>query len=295
MHPSAPMTDTFVPQPGPGGRPLVRLIARDGATADVSLYGGHVLSWTPADESGSRLFLSERAEYADGAAIRGGVPVIFPQFADRGPYARHGVARTAMWTLEAATRDTHGAATALLGLTDTDATRALWPFAFRLRLAITVGGDTLTLALTAENPGDAPYEATLALHTYLAVDHLDTAALHGLGGTACLDSAAGGAEHREDGETVTFEGGAEIDRIYLRAGLSPLRLTDTGRSVGIKMSGFEDAVVWNPGQEKGAALSDLAPGDTGRFVCVEAARIGRPLSLAPGDFWEGACRLIAGR
>ena len=288
------MSDTFAPQPGPGGRPIVRLIARDGATADVSLYGGHVLSWTPAGESGSRLFLSERAEYADGKAIRGGVPVIFPQFADRGPYARHGFARTAMWTLEAATRDTHGAATAILGLADSDATRALWPFAFRLRLAVTVGGDALALALTAENPGDAPFSATLALHTYLAVDHLDTAALHGLRPTF-VDSAAGGTERAEDAEAVTFEGTPEIDRIYLGAGAAPLRLTDTGRTVQVKMDGFEDAVVWNPGHEKAAGLSDLAPGEVGRFVCVEAARIGRPISVAPGAFWEGTCRLVAGR
>lgn len=288
------MSDTFAPAPGPGGRPVVRLIAEDGASADVSLYGGHVLAWTPAGETGSRLFLSDRAEYADGKAIRGGVPVIFPQFSDRGPYVRHGFARTRPWTLEAATRDTHGAATAILSLRDSDPTRALWPFAFRLRLAVTVGGDALTMALTAENPGDTPYEATLALHTYLAVDHLDATRLHGLDGRTYLDSTAGGAARVESAEALAFDG-HEIDRLYLDAASAALRLTDAGRSVSVEMDGFEDAVVWNPGREKGAALADLAPDDADRFVCVEAARVVRPVTVVPGGLWEGVCRLVAAR
>ena len=59
--------------------PCARLSNAEGATALVALHGAHVLSWIPADGR-ERLFLGERAIYAEGAAIRGGVPVIFPQF-----------------------------------------------------------------------------------------------------------------------------------------------------------------------------------------------------------------------
>ena len=47
----------------------------------VFIYGGHVTSWRsappgapPGTESAELLFLSEKAEFADGKAIRGGVP-----------------------------------------------------------------------------------------------------------------------------------------------------------------------------------------------------------------------------
>ncbi|MCH5754687.1 hypothetical protein MMA59_22970, partial [Salmonella enterica] len=64
---------------------VIRLTAPDGATATMSLNGGHLLSWQPAGAP-EQLYLSPRSEYASGKkAIRGGVPVIFPQFSDRGP------------------------------------------------------------------------------------------------------------------------------------------------------------------------------------------------------------------
>src|SRR5690348_6301397 len=72
------------------------LHSADGARADVFPYGAHVTSWMPAG-GGGRLFLSERSAFGAGSAIRGGVPVIFPQFASTGPLPKHGFARTMEW------------------------------------------------------------------------------------------------------------------------------------------------------------------------------------------------------
>jgi glucose-6-phosphate 1-epimerase len=62
----------------PDDFPKVRLSAPDGACADVFLHGGHVASWQTPDGQ-ERLFFSQRAQFGPGAALRGGVPVIFPQ------------------------------------------------------------------------------------------------------------------------------------------------------------------------------------------------------------------------
>ena len=78
------------------GTPCIRLRSAD-ATALVALRGGQLLSWIPADGR-ERLFLAERAEFAPAAAIRGGVPVIFPQFGDRGALRKHGFARVVDWS-----------------------------------------------------------------------------------------------------------------------------------------------------------------------------------------------------
>ncbi|HEX6371728.1 MAG TPA: hypothetical protein VF006_22595, partial [Longimicrobium sp.] len=60
--------------------PKLRLSHASGATAEVYLHGAHVASWVPAGGT-EALFVSRAATFAPGKAIRGGVPVIFPQFA----------------------------------------------------------------------------------------------------------------------------------------------------------------------------------------------------------------------
>ncbi len=70
----------------------------DGDTASIVAHGAHVTSWRTANGV-EQLYLSPRSAYHSGAAIRGGVPIIFPQFNMVGPLPRHGFARTAPWQL----------------------------------------------------------------------------------------------------------------------------------------------------------------------------------------------------
>jgi len=51
--------------------------------------------------------------------------------------------------------------------------------------------------------------------------------------------------------------------------------------------------VWNPGPDKIRELSDMPPDDYLRMLCVEAAVIGEPVSLAPGAQWRGRQTLRA--
>ena len=48
-----------------------------------------------------------------------------------------------------------------------------------------------------------------------------------------------------------------------------------------------DVVVWNPGPAKAKAMTDLPDDDWTRFLCIEAASIGRPVVLGPGQQWTG--------
>ena len=76
--------------------PRIQLSHASGGTAEVYPYGAHVTSWVPAGGT-EALFLSRAAKFEPGSAIRGGVPVIFPQFAELGPLPKHGFARTQTW------------------------------------------------------------------------------------------------------------------------------------------------------------------------------------------------------
>ena len=65
----------------------------------------------------------------------------------------------------------------------------------------------------------------------------------------------------------------------------PLGLATAMGRMTIQNVGFDDAVVWNPGPVRSAEIDDLPDHDWQRFLCVEAAAIGTPVTLAPGQEW----------
>lgn len=270
------------------GQPAVALAAPDGARAVVLMHGAQVVSWQPAG-GGERLFLSERSRFGPGASVRGGMPVIFPQFNERGPLPRHGFVRTRPWQLA---RSEVGAddALAVLQLTDSDETRALWPHRFALELTVCVRGDRLDVELAANNTGDSAFDFMAALHTYLRVAEVGAARLAGLHGCRYEDATMG-RMRQDDDESLRI--GGETDRIYFGVS-APLTLEEDRRRLRIEASHFPEVVVWNPWEEKAAAMDDLSPGDFRRFLCVEAALIEHPVRLAAGEHWWGRQTLIAG-
>ena len=277
--------------PGVGGLPKIVVQAPDGARAELYLHGAHVTSWAPAGAGGERLFLSAASDFRADAAIRGGVPVIFPQFAGRGPLPKHGFARTAEWTLvgvERRERDVR----VTLRLADSAATRAVWPHAFGAELAVTVGGPMLRIALSVANLGTTPFDFTAALHSYLRVADVRRTVIAGLGGARVEDPAADGAGRPATDAELHVAG--EIDRVYLGVPRA-LEVRDGGRVTTVGATGFPDVVVWNPGPERGAALADLEPDGWLRMLCVEAAVVGAPVRLGPSERWEGAQTLTAAR
>lgn len=264
--------------------PKLRLSHASGGTAEVYLHGAHVTSWVPAGGS-EALFLSRAATIAPGKAIRGGVPVIFPQFAGLGLLPKHGFARTQPWERV----DDAGRADAVrLSLRDSAETRALWPHAFLAEIAVEIGDGDLSTALTIQNPGDAPFEFTAALHTYLRVGDVRRATVEGLRGVRYRVT---GEEERVDEERELTVNGA-VDRVYL--GTPPeLRVHDpeNGRDFVLRASGFADTVVWNPWASATAALPDMEDDEYLEMICVEAAQVGAPVRLEAGASWAGSQRM----
>lgn len=264
------------------GRPALRLTTGSGASALLSLHGAQLLSWMPLPGS-ERLYLSEQAHFGEGQAIRGGVPVVFPQFGERGSLPRHGFARTCLWSVSDQRQDGNYAC-ATLRLNDCAATRALWPHAFAVELTVMIEGKRLDIELDVSNSGDSAFSFTAALHSYFRVGKVDMCRLQGLEGCDYLDQLDGGKRKREHSEALAFE--EEIDRCYLNV-RKPLLLWEPARHLAIEMEGFRDCVVWNPGLDKCAQFSDMPAADYRQMLCVEAANVAQPLELAPGAHWFG--------
>jgi glucose-6-phosphate 1-epimerase len=269
------------------GVPAVRLETSAGASAVVALHGAQLLSWTPA-RGRERIFLSARAELAHGKAIRGGVPICFPQFATLGPLPKHGLVRTRTWRMAGKERVDGGVRAAFTLEPDAEL-RALWPHAWHLELSVLLADDRLRLTLSVENRDAAPLDFTAALHGYLAVGDVEAVAVSGLRGLEYRDAAAGDALRVEEADAVAIRG--EVDRVY-HAVPGDVILREPGRALAVRAEGFPDAVVWNPGPAKCAALPDMEPDGWRRMLCIEAGAIRTPVRVAPRGSWRASQTLI---
>ena len=263
------------------------LAAADGAELTVCAHGGHVIGWTPADGR-PRLWLSPTARCGPGQAIRGGIPVIFPQFAARGPLPKHGFARDRPWREVSASEGEAAVWTAALAADD--ATRAIWPHDFELTLTAHARGDRLDVTLQVSNTGADDFGFTAALHTYLALGDPE-ARLHGLNGRTAEDNAANGAPVKlgEPGQ----DGLRAIDRrdVAVLGVDEPLLLEDSVLGpVTVTAEQFRDRVMWNPGPRHG--LADVPEGDEKEFVCVEPAALSSVV-VHSTETWSGRLTLRA--
>lgn len=266
----------------------IRVVAADGACAELLEHGAHLCSWHPAG-GGEQLFLSTKSEFSEGAAIRGGVPIVFPQFSGLGVLPKHGFARNAQWKLLSAGQTEQGAGQAVFELQENIARLMIWPHVFRAEYRVTLAGDTLQLDFSVSNTGDTAFQFTTALHTYFRVQDIAETQIHGLGSLSYRDTVTGQNACQQNEDILKIAG--ELDRIYADV-RQPIVIKQAQQEVVVTQAGFVDAVVWNPGAEKSAQLVDMEEDGYQRYVCVEAAAIMQPILLEPGRQWQGMQRMV---
>ena len=263
------------------GQPCIRLRAGNGDTALVALHGAQVLSWVSGGRE--RLYLSPDAVVDGQAAIRGGIPLCFPQFNQRGPLPKHGFARNLTWRAEGMQAEA-GTARLALHLANDERTRAWWRRAFAVRVDVALTAGELRVDCTVRNTDAVAWDFTLALHSYLRVDDIAQVRLQGLDGRARWDAVAD--VHGTQQGPIPFAG--EYDSVFAAAS-TPLLLNDGAYRLEIAQSPtMGQTVVWNPGAALCARLPDLPADGYAHMLCVEAAQIDTPVALAPGATWSGA-------
>ncbi len=253
----------------------------NGDSVFVAQQGAHVLSWQAQGKE--RLFLSP-ASVCDGVtAIRGGVPVCFPQFNQRGNLSKHGFARNMPWRL--VQELSHGSQK-VFELSSNDVTLALWPHAFKTFLTVNLAPSSLQMTLKVENHGQQSLSFTGALHTYFAVDAISQVSLEGQTKQPEWDAVKD--THQKCSGPLRFD--AEFDRVYdVQSETQPnWTLKDGSATLQISQSAsWGQSVVWNPGADKCAQLKDMPATGYQRMLCVEAARVTSSIEVPPNQSWVG--------
>jgi len=299
----------------------------DGSMCWVTLHGAQVVRWTgPGGDD--RLFLSTLADWAPPAALRGGIPLCWPQFNDRGPLAKHGFARNKRWNVEEVGvsekngKDrTHRVVLKLCGGDDTRDADG-FPPSFTATVSIQLLGaeGSMRTELNVKNESSEEMRFSFAFHTYFAIGNIRECSVRGLKGCPVINcvkkkanspgvnrpiipkpsahgksSNAGGTPVGGSGERDAVEESDEVkfvyetDRIYTDV-KQLVTLVDhrNHRRFEIARSNLPDCVVWNPDIDKARAMKDLEDNAYTQFCCVEPGRIAEPCALQTGEQWAGS-------
>jgi len=248
-------------------------LSNDLAECQIALWGGNILSYRPAGEE-DVFWLGELNKFDNVHAIRGGVPISWPRFAEEklnDRFPRHGFARLSTWTLKnsAVNEKQITAELSLVPYTEfkVDITAALF-------IKIT---DKLEYALETTNHGKEEFAFSEALHAYFNVGSIDQIEIRGLDGHQ-YRSSLDGKIYQQSG-SLKLSG--EFDAAFLEhRGCIEIADYALKRIISIEKSGSATTVVWNPCKD----LAEMSPGQYKKFICVEPANQGNAfVRLKPGQ------------
>jgi len=261
---------------------------RDGSKATVHSQGGHVVSWVGTDGD-ERLYMSPAHKFAQNKAIRGGAPIIFPQFSDMGNGPAHGVARARQWKrIDDGSIAGQGVFAFKLAKDDKQFPNA----ASVLTLTVTVSDGELSLAARVSATTDTiDKDFGLLFHTYFAVSDVNAVRIEGFEGKKYANGLKKRIAETSPADYNSLK--AVVDSIYYK-NRDPIRVVDEGLGRTLVISGsatIPDVVLWNPGAETIGKFGDLPqPDGYKKFICVEHGAVGprAPFPSSPtAQPWEG--------
>ena len=249
------------------------LITLQSKTAEckIALFGGNILSYRPRGEEHDVFWLGDLNKFDNVQAIRGGVPVCWPRFAEEAlnnNLPRHGFARLIKWELQKANVDEDKIEAEL-----TLPIEAKYNLNLELKLGAKIT-DKLEYTLETTNLGNEEFDFSEALHAYYNISSIDDVVIKGLSGHDYKNSL--------DGKIYTLNNDLQIkgefDSIFLNQ-TQPVQIVDEGfkRIIEIKKQGSNNTVVWNPAKD----LAEMSAGQYKKFVCVEAANVGKNFVKLP--------------
>ena len=277
---------------GKGGWPYAKLTTKKSESV-VSVYGAHVLNFVPKNTK-DLLWKTDQSFYEQGKPIRGGIPICWPWF---GPHPTdsgkpmHGFARISMWEIVKTSVKENGSVQLVLGLSDSDYTKAIWPFSFEAQLSVTIN-ESLTVELSIENTDTKEFSFTDALHSYLLVGDASQITIEGLEGASYHDGLENNKLKQQPEKILRIN--KEENRRYINTS-STCNLADPvlKRKIIVKKHNSNTTVVWNPWIETAKSFADLDDEGYKTMVCIETANaFNEVINLPPKEKFS-VCTIIS--
>ncbi len=246
-------------------------VDNDHARASISLFGGHIISFTPKYDQRQRLWLSEQAIFDAHHAIRGGVPLCWPWFGDHQAtrvdpsdkrFPAHGYVRKQPWLMVNCHDTPKGTE---ITLQPRSSEGEGFDGHAQLSLIIRVGV-RLSMQLVTENLGEQGFSFTCALHSYFAVEDIHNCQLNGLSGD--YKDKTRDWQILPTPSPYTFS--EETDRVHLSTPKQVTIVEDNSR-IDISSNGHDSMVIWNPWAQNSAAMGDMPDKGFKQMLCVETA------------------------
>ena len=154
-------------------------LSNEKAECKISLWGANIVSYRPKTQKQDVFWLGDLNKFDNVQAIRGGIPVCWPRFAEEelnGNLPRHGFARLSNWTLK----------NVFVDETKMEAELSLIPdekFKVNVRADFFIKiTDKLECSLETINEGNEEFRFSEALHAYFNVGSRDETEIKGLAG-----------------------------------------------------------------------------------------------------------------
>ena len=135
-----------------------------------------------------------------------------------------------------------------------------------------------------ENTGSTSFSFTGGLHPYFYVPSVLKCSVEGFNSVSFTDKHK--VTHSDDILKFTT---SEFERLYHQN--KPLKLTYDNVALELNQKGFDEWMIWNPGETLTKSMLDLPNKDWGKFICIEPVIASKPKLLEPGAIFNGSLNI----
>jgi glucose-6-phosphate 1-epimerase len=218
----------------------------------------------------------------DSVPIRGGIPIIFPQFGNNGFLKKHGFVRDLEWKKVYSSSNQYQKK-ASYSLNISKLSNPDWGYEALVKVTFKIITYTsICLKLEIFNIGEDSFSFTGGFHPYFSIKNRSSLQILGLEDSLFIDT---------DSNISTFN-------LNDNSGLERLFLTNSNIEVHtgfyrllLSNIGFNNWMVWNPGFLGAKSIPDLPNEDWDKFVCIEPI-CHKSVVLAPDEKFEGELKIM---
>ena len=211
---------------------------------------------------------------------RGGIPIIFPNFGEHLFLPKHGFARISNWDKDQSIIFNNMHQRYILRINSENIYN--WKFDAILNLEYFIQEKFLEIILTITNIGNTSFSWTGGLHPYFKIFNKNNFKIKGLFNSPYVDRY----NNKKSEIEITSK---PFERLYQSS--SSIELLDEKYNILLESEGFNEWMIWNPGEELASNIKDLEINTWNKFICIEPVIVSSPNWIIPGESFIGKLKI----